>query len=177
MDLRPLPLPSAALMYWWLSFGWHHEVMNHIFDSTEESYTIRHLTDRMRSANVERTFCPLNIRYIFTLPVIHPFLIRQSFSWPFFVRYLSVKYALLMRFMSSSHAPWRPSSPSRRPSSLDEHRIKNVAFFCPFGVRNHYPLICDSTINIQHLHLNKVWNTCTFTVVDLPKCVLFEYIC
>ena len=38
--------------------------MNHIFDSTEESYTIRHLTDRVRSVNVERTFCPLNIRYI-----------------------------------------------------------------------------------------------------------------
>ena len=52
--------------------------MNHIFDSTEESYTIRHLTDRVRqSVNVERTFCPLNIRYIFT-SVIHPFLTRQS---------------------------------------------------------------------------------------------------
>ena len=52
--------------------------MNQIFDSTEESYTIRHLTDRVRSVNVERTFCPLNIRYLFTLSVIHPFLIRQS---------------------------------------------------------------------------------------------------
>ena len=44
--------------------------MSHIFDSTEESYTIRHLTDRVRSVNVERTFCPLNIRYIFTLSVM-----------------------------------------------------------------------------------------------------------
>ena len=52
--------------------------MNHIFDSTEESYTIRHLTDRVRSVNVERTFCLLNIWYIFILLVIHPFLIRQS---------------------------------------------------------------------------------------------------
>ena len=151
--------------------------MNHIFDSTEESYTIRHLTDRVRSVNVGRTFCPLNIRYIFTLSVIHPFLIRQSPLVDHSLsHYLSVKYALLMRFMSSSHAPRRPSSPSRRLSSLDERRIKKMLhFFCPFGVRNHYPLICDSTMNVQHLHLNKVGNT--FAVVDLPKCVLFEYIC
>ena len=127
--------------------------MNHIFDSTEESYTIHHLTDRVRSVNVERTFCPLNIRYIFTLSVIHPFLIRQS---PLVDHSLSAT-CLLMRFMSSSHAPRRPSSPSRRLSSLDEHRInKMLHFFCPFGVRNHYPLICDITINVQHLHLNKV---------------------
>ena len=57
----------------------------------------------------------------------------KSFSWPFFVRYLSVKYALLVRFMSSSHAPRRPSSPSRRLSSLDEQRIKKKC--CIFSVR------------------------------------------
>ena len=69
--------------------------MNHIFDSTEESYTIRHLTDRVRSVNVERTFCPLNIRYIFTLSVIHPFLIQQS---PLVDHSLSATCPLNMRY-------------------------------------------------------------------------------
>ena len=69
--------------------------MNHIFDSTEESYTIRHLTDRVRFMNVERTFCPLNIRYIFTLSVIHPFLIRQS---PLVDHSLSATCPLNMRY-------------------------------------------------------------------------------
>ena len=64
--------------------------MNHIFDSTEESYTIHHLTDRVRSVNVERTFCPLNIRYIFTL-----FLIRQS---PLVDHSLSTTCPLNMRY-------------------------------------------------------------------------------
>ena len=63
--------------------------MNHIFDSTEESYTIRHLTDRVRSVNVERTFCPLN------LSVIHPFLIRQS---PLVDHSLSATCPLNMRY-------------------------------------------------------------------------------
>ena len=69
--------------------------MNHIFDSTEESCTIRHLTDRVRSVNVERTFCPLYIRYIFTLSVIHPFLIQQS---PLVDHSLSATCPLNMRY-------------------------------------------------------------------------------
>ena len=69
--------------------------MNHIFDSTEESYTIRHLTDRVRSVNVERTFCQLNIWYIFTLSVIHPFLIQQS---PLVDHSLSATCPLNMRY-------------------------------------------------------------------------------
>ena len=87
--------PCPLQRYWWLSFGWHHEVMNHIFDSTEESYTIRHLTDRVRSVNVERTFCLLNIWYIFILSVIHPFLIRQS---PLVDHSLSATCPLNMRY-------------------------------------------------------------------------------
>ena len=52
--------------------------MNQIFDSTDERYTIRHLTGQVRSVIVQRTFCPLHIRYIFVLSVLHPLLIRQS---------------------------------------------------------------------------------------------------
>ena len=55
--------PCPLQRYWWLSFGWHHEVMSHIFDSTVESYIIRHLTDWVHSVKVERAFCPLNIRF------------------------------------------------------------------------------------------------------------------
>ena len=61
--------------------------MNQIFDSTTEKYTIRHLTGRVRSVIVQRMFCPLCIRYIFVLSVIHPLLIQQS---PLVDRSLSV---------------------------------------------------------------------------------------
>ena len=118
--------------------------MKQFFYSTDERYTIPHLTGQMRSAIVQRTFGPLHVRYIFVLSVIHPLLIRQS---PLVDHSLSVTYALLMRFMRSLHVPQRPSSPSRRLSSPDEHRINIICiFFCPFGVRYPYPLICDSTI-------------------------------
>ena len=69
--------------------------MNQIFDSTDERYTVRHLTGQVRSVIVQRRFCPLHIRYIFVLSVIHPLLIRQS---PLVDRPLSVTYALLMHF-------------------------------------------------------------------------------
>ena len=60
---------------------------------------------------------------------------------------LSVTYALLMRFMRSLHVSRRPSSPPRQFSSPDDHRINIfLHFFCPFGVRYPYPVICDSTI-------------------------------
>ena len=52
--------------------------MNQIFYSTDERYTVRHLTGQVRSVIAQRTFCPLHIRYIFVLSVIHPLLIRQS---------------------------------------------------------------------------------------------------
>ena len=68
--------------------------MNQIFDSTDERYTIRHLTGQVRSVIVQRTFCPLHIRYIFVLSVIHPLLIRQS---PLVDRSLSVTCPLHMR--------------------------------------------------------------------------------
>ena len=84
--------------------------MNQIFDSTGERYTIRYLTGQVRSVIVQRTFCALHIRYIFVLSVIHPLLIRQS---PLVDRFLSVSYALLMRFMRSLHVPRRLSLPLR----------------------------------------------------------------
>ena len=59
-------------------FGWHHEVMNQIFYSTDERYSIRHLTGQVRFVIVKRTFYPLLIQYKFVFSVIHPLLIRQK---------------------------------------------------------------------------------------------------
>ena len=120
--------PALCSFFCWLCFGWHMKLW------TKFSYTIRHLTGQVRSAIVQVTFCPLHIWYIFVLPVIHPLPIRQSFSCPFFVRYLSVTYALLKHFMRSLHFPRRPSSPPRRISSPDEHLINNYCIF--FSVRS-----------------------------------------
>ena len=76
--------------------------MNQIFDSTDERYTVRHLTCQVRSVTVQQTFCLLHIRDIFVLSVIHTLLIRQS---PLVDRSLSVTYALLMHFMRPLHVP------------------------------------------------------------------------
>ena len=58
---------------------------NEIFDSTEERYTIRHLTGQVRSVIIQRTFCPLYIWYIFVWPLY----IRYSYNK---VRKLTVLY-------------------------------------------------------------------------------------
>ena len=96
-----------------------------------------------RSTNVLSV--AVHLRCVHYTSVTHT---AKSVSSPFFARYLSVTYALLMRFMRSSHVPERPSSPPRRLSSPDEHRISIfLHFFCPFGVCYLYPLICyNSTI-------------------------------
>ena len=83
LGVCPLPLPFVAFLL--TSFGWHHEVMNQIFDSTDERYTIRHLTGQVRSNIVQRTFCPLHFRYIFILSVAYTVYNR-------FVRHTSVTY-------------------------------------------------------------------------------------
>ena len=74
-----------------------------------------------------------------------------SVSSPLFVRYLSGNYALLMRFMRSLHLPRRPSSPPRQLSTPDKHFLH---FFCPFGVRSRYPVICDSTFSVTACHIS-----------------------
>ena len=90
--------------------------MNQIFDSTDERYTIRHQTGQVRSVIVQRRICPLHIWYIFVLSVaytVHICFVRytsvthttKSVSCLSFVRYLSVTYALLMRFKRSLHVP------------------------------------------------------------------------
>ena len=157
MTYAPLPLPSAALLinFLWVA-SWSYEPYFWLNCGKLSYYP----SPDWSSAFCERWTNILSVEYTVYIHVVRYTSVShaaKSFSWPFFVRYLSVKYALLMRFMISSHAPRRPSSPSRRLSSLDEHRIKKMLhFFCPFGVRNHYPLICDSTINVQHLHLNNI---------------------
>ena len=106
-----------------------YEVMNQLFDSTDERYSICHLTGQVRSVIVKRTFIPLHIRYIFVLSVIHPLLIRQS---TLVDRSLSITCPLNMRY-----------------SSPDDHRINIFCiFFCQFGVSYPYTVICDSTIII-----------------------------
>ena len=75
-----LPLPFAA--FFLLSFGWHHEGLNQILDSTYERYTNRHLTGQVRSEIVQQTFCPLHmytvhIRIVRYTSVIHQLLIRS----------------------------------------------------------------------------------------------------
>ena len=77
--------------------------MNQIFDSTDERYTIRHLTGQVRSVIVQRTFCLLHIRYMFVLSVMHSLLIRQS---PLVDGSLSVTCPLHMRYSCGLCAPY-----------------------------------------------------------------------
>ena len=132
--LFPCPLQLFCLLY----FGWYHEVMNQFFASTDERYTIRHLTGQVRSVIVQRTFCPLHIRYIFVLSIIHPLLIRQS---PLVDRSLSVTCPLHLRYACVLCAPYTFHD--------DFHRrmYTGLTFFC-FGVRYPYWFICDSTITV-----------------------------
>ena len=100
MDLRPLPLPSAALLmtFLWVA-SWSYEP--YFLLNWGKLY---HPSPDWSSAsvNAERTFCPLNIRYIFTLSVIHPFLIRQS---PLVDQSLSATCPLNMRYSCVLWAP------------------------------------------------------------------------
>ena len=51
--------------------------MNHIFDLTEESYTIRHLTDRVRSVNFLSVEYTVYIHFVRYTSVSHT---AKSFS-------------------------------------------------------------------------------------------------
>ena len=73
--------------------------MNQLFDSTDERYSIRHLTGQVHFVIVLRTFCPLHVRYIFVLSVIHPLLIRQS---PLVDSSLSVTFQYI--YICATHA-------------------------------------------------------------------------
>ena len=124
--------------------------MNQMFDSAEESHTIRHLTGQVRSVIVQRTFCPLHIRYIFVLSVIYLLLVRQS---PSVDRSLSATCPLQMPYscVLCAHYTFREDTHRHRD---DFHHQMNTGltffciFFCPFGVRYPYPLICDSHVSV-----------------------------
>ena len=94
--------------------------MNKIFDSTEERYTIRHLTGQVRSVTVQRTLCPLHIRYIFVLSVIHPLLKRQS---PLVDRSLSATCPLHMRYSCLLCAPYTYREDPHRHREDFHHRM------------------------------------------------------
>ena len=103
----------------------------------------------VRSVIVQRTFCPFLIRYICVLSVIHPLLIRQS---PLVDRSLSVTYPLHMSYACVLCAPYTFREDPHRHRDDFHHRTSTgftffFIFFCPFGVRYPYPVICDSTIN------------------------------
>ena len=87
--------------------------MNQIFDSTDERYSIRHLTGQVRSVIVQRMFWPLHIRYIFVLFVMHPLLKRQS--------------TLVDRSLSTTHAffcaPYTFREDPHRNRDIFHHRM------------------------------------------------------
>ena len=139
--------------------------MNQIFDSTEERYTFRYLTGQVRSVIVQHSFCPLHIRTIFVLSVIHPLLIRQS---SLVDRSLSATCPLHMRYSCILGAPYTSRKDPHRHGDGFHHRTNTGIFFCfffsPFCVRYPYPLICDSTITYTHLQLPFV---CVWSLVPL----------
>ena len=94
--------------------------MNQFLDSTDEMYTIHRLSGQVHSETVHRMLCPLYIRYIFVLSVIHPLLIWQrllvTVLCPLLVRYICVAHAFYALLTRSSSSP-------RWLSLLDEHQI------------------------------------------------------
>ena len=94
--------------------------MNKIFDSTDERYSIRHLTGQVRSVIFQRTFFPFHIRYIFVLSVIHPLLIRQI---TLVDRSLSVACPLNMRYSCVLCAPYTFREDPHRHRDNFHHRM------------------------------------------------------
>ena len=135
--------PCPLQRFCGLSFGLHLEVMNQIFDPTDERHTtcIRHQTGQVRFVIVQPTFCPLHIRYIFVLSVTHPLLKRQS---PLVGRSLFVTYPLHIRYSCVLCAPYTfREDPHRHRdlsfSSPDKHRI-NISLRFFLFVRRPLPL-------------------------------------
>ena len=130
--LRPLPLPFGVflLTFLWVA-SWSYEPnfwlnwRKILYPSPDWSSAFCNL-----STNVLSVAYTVHIRFVRRTSVAHT---AKYVSWPLFVRYLSVAYALLMRFTRSLHVSRRPSSPPRQLSSPDDHRIN---IFCIFSVRS-----------------------------------------
>ena len=104
--------------------------MNQSFASTDERYTIRHLAGQVLSVIVQRTFCPLHIRYIFVLSVIHPLLIRQC---PLVDRSLSVTCPLHMRYLCVLCGPYTfLEDPHRHRDDFHHQMNTGLTIFCIF---------------------------------------------
>ena len=132
LGLRPLPLPNAAFLLTFLFFEIMKLWNKYLTQLTKDilSVSCRSSAFCDCSTNVLSVAYTVHIRFTRYTSVTHTV---KSVSWPFFVIYLSITYALLVRFMRSFHVPRRPSSPSRRHSSPDEHRIN---IFCIFSVHS-----------------------------------------
>ena len=87
-----------------------------------------------RSATVLSVSYTVHIRFVCYISVTRTFVDCS----------LSVTCLVCMR---SLRLPLRSSMPLRRLSSPDKQFMH---FFCPFGIRNLYPLICDSTIKYYY---------------------------
>ena len=94
--------------------------MNQMFDSTDERYTNRHLTGQVRCSIVQQTYCPLHIRYIFVLSIIHPLRIEQS---PLVGRSLSITCPLQMGYSYVLCAPYRFREDPHRHRDDFHHRM------------------------------------------------------
>ena len=125
--------------------------MKQIFDSTDQRY-ISHLTSLVRYVIIQRTFCPLHIRYIFVLSVIHPLLIQKSLLVD---QSLSVTSLLHRRYSRILCAPYMfredPHCHGDDFHHLLNSRLTFLQFFCPFGVCYPYQLICYSTIGVSSI--------------------------
>ena len=88
------------------------------------------------SANVLSVSYTLHMRFVRYTSVTRTFVDRSFF----------ITCSVRMRF---SRLPRRSSPPLRRLPTPDKPFLH---FFCPFGVRYLYPVICDSTIrSVSHL--------------------------
>ena len=147
LGVRPLPLPFAAflLTFRWVA-SWSYEP-NFWLNWRKIYYPSPDWSSAFcdRSTNVLSVAYTLHIRFVRFASVTHT---AKSVSWPFFVRYLYVTYALLMLLCG-------PYTFRKNPHlhGDDFHHWMNTGwtfflhFFCPFGIRYPYPLICDSTIS------------------------------
>ena len=99
------------------------------FDSTDERYTIHHLTGQVCSVIVQRTFCPSHIRYIVSLSRIHPLLILQS---PLVDLSLSVACPLHMPYSCILCSPCTFHEDPHRHRDDFHQRITPDKHFCIF---------------------------------------------
>ena len=128
----------------------------------------RHLTGQERSVIVQRTFCPLHIRCVFVLLVIHPLLIRQSMLLD---RSLSVTCPLHIRHSCVLCAPYTFSEDAHRHQDDFHHRMNTgLTIFEFFSVHS------ASATLIRQCDMPKEWYWKISLMLNLKniKCLTLE---